>query len=505
MPIMHKRQPPPKVTFNNAELGSPHRYVKTEEQAVLTPSDPDPFLNVGLDNVKSRSRRGSLAPITPDDIGPDGRSKSISPGASKSATPSPLEAKDTPPYSDPFSNSRTSASTLRNSGPRARGSLPDKVLVNIFQYLEFHELSRLRAVSIHWSGILTRSPDIFRYLDLTPYNRKLTDEVLVKHVCPFVGERPRAINLSNCFHITDEGFSTLASLCGAKVKVWKMKSVWDVTAPAILDMANKAKGLQEIDLSNCRKVSDTLLARIVGWVMPATPPPRHANGRRPTVNTRNFPQSAGQPAAGTVVGCPFLKRLTLSYCKHVTDRTMIHIASHASTRIEHMDLTRCTTITDTGFQYWGNAQFSRLKTLCLADCTYLTDNAMIYLTNAAKGLEELDLSFCCALSDTATEVLALGCPNLTHLNLSFCGSAVSDPSLRSIGLHLVALQQLSVRGCVRVTGTGVEAVVERCRQLKVFDVSQCKNLTPWFDGGGNYKYENRVRFETVAKNAKYKR
>ena len=91
-------------------------------------------------------------------------------------------------------------------------------------------------------------------------------------------------------------------------------------------------------------------------------------------------------------------------------------------------------------------------------------------------------SFCCALSDTATEVLSLGCPHLTHLNLSFCGSAVSDPSLRSIGLHLHHLRELSVRGCVRVTGVGAEAVLEGCRRLEVLDVSQCKNLGSWLEG-----------------------
>src|SRR5699024_7194843 len=95
--------------------------------------------------------------------------------------------------------------------------------------------------------------------------------------------------------------------------------------------------------------------------------------------------------AGTVYGCPRLSRLTLSYCKHVTDRSMHHIASHAASRIEEMDLTRCTTITDHGFQFWGNAQFSRLRKLCLADCTYLTYNAIVYLANAAKQLQELDL------------------------------------------------------------------------------------------------------------------
>ena len=93
-------------------------------------------------------------------------------------------------------------------------------------------------------------------------------------------------------------------------------------------------------------------------------------------------------------------------------------------------------------------------------------------------------SFCCALSDVATEVLALGCPSLTHLNLAFCGSAVSDSSMRSLGLHLLELRELSVRGCVRVTGVGVEAVVEGCHYLEVFDVSQCKNLGGWLEKGG---------------------
>jgi F-box/leucine-rich repeat protein 7 len=220
------------------------------------------------------------------------------------------------------------------------------------------------------------------------YNRKVTDEVLTTIICPFVGERPQYVDLSNCFHVTDEGFTALANTCGDNVKAWKMKSVWDVTASAILDMAGKATGLQEVDLSNCRKVSDTLLARIVGWVVPA------ATFAQQSLNAqaaKTVIKPTIQTPAVVVFGCPQLKKLTLSYCKHVTDRSMHHIASHAAPRIEEVDLTRCTTITDQGFQYWGNAQFTRLRRLCLADCTYLTDNAIVYLTNAAKQLRELDL------------------------------------------------------------------------------------------------------------------
>jgi F-box/leucine-rich repeat protein 7 len=391
----HKQQAAPRVTFNDAEVSSPHRPSKKEDKPVSRPSDPDPFVSFGLDKVRSRSRRGSLAPISPEELSADGSKKSASPRSSphssRTGTPSPSDQKGGQLFSDPFAPSKKPKPRHRASKGSNRGALPDKVLVTIFKHMELHDLIRLRAISLHWQQLLSKSPELFHFLDLSVYNRKINDQVLSKSICPFVGARPRVIDISNCFHITDEGFASLASTCGTNVRAWRMKSVWDVTAPAILEMASVAKGLQEVDLSNCRKVSDTLLARIIGWVVPHSPAHHHTKDR-PTLNTRvSSGQNTSQPPPGTVFGCPELKSITLSYCKHVTDRSMHHIASHAASRIEYVDLTRCTTITDTGFQYWGNAQFSRLRKLCLADCTYLTDNAIIYLTNAAKGLQELDL------------------------------------------------------------------------------------------------------------------
>lgn len=76
---------------------------------------------------------------------------------------------------------------------------------------------------------------------------------------------------------------------------------------------------------------------------------------------------------------------------------------------------------------------------------------------------------------------------------------MSDSSLRSIGLHLLELRELSVRGCVRVTGIGVEAIVEGCHKLEAFDVSQCKNLLKWLESGGVERYSQRIKFETVAR------
>ncbi|KAL5343300.1 hypothetical protein BJX70DRAFT_163546 [Aspergillus crustosus] len=481
-----RRQSMPLLTLTETELDGTQKPNGLDDHTPLRPSDPDPFLNVGLDNVRLRSRRGSVAPLSPEEVTRD-QQRPTPPSEPRSSSSSFRALIDT-------SSTPVAQKARREASNDNRGLLPDNVLVQVFQYLELHELLSLRVVSLYWSEILNTSPNLLYHLDLSTYNRCVTDDALAKIICPFVRTRPRYIDISNCFHITDEGFNTLVKACGSNVITWKMKSVWDVTASSILEMALKATGLQEVDLSNCRKVSDTLLARIIGWTIPGPyKPPEDSgkNGKPPIKPTIQTPTSA-------IFGCPELKKLTLSYCKHVTDRSMHHIASHAASRIEEMDLTRCTTITDHGFQFWGNAQFTNLRRLCLADCTYLTDNAIIHLTNAAKQLQELDLSFCCALSDTATEVLALQCSQLTYLNMSFCGSAISDPSLRSIGLHLLLLKRLSVRGCVRVTGTGVEEVADGCTQLEAFDVSQCKNLAPWVESGGPTKYMDKIFFDTVA-------
>ena len=394
-PKISRKQAVPKVTFSHPKPPSPHKPSRIEDQPIIEPYDPDPFLNVDLENIKSRSRRGSLAPSPPDGVqttGPDSQHRKSSPPGTRSVTSSPSKPKhaSTPP--EQYVTPKRPKTIQRRPSQFSKGILPESILIMIFQHLDVYQLMRIRTVSLHWSR-LAKSPDLLYTLNLTEYNRKVTDEALIRYICPFVGQRPRMIDISNCFHISDGGFTALASSCGSNVTSWKMKSVWDITAHAVLEMANKARGLEEVDLSNCRKVSDTLLARVVGWVVQGPSPGsgrQQFNARNPGIRSADG-SVVSHPPPGTVFGCPKLKKLTLSYCKHVTDRSMAHLACHAASRLEEINLTRCTTITDQGFQHWGEVQFSRLTKLCLADCTYLTDNAIVYLTNAAKTLRDLNL------------------------------------------------------------------------------------------------------------------
>lgn len=478
----------PQVIFTTPS--KPASPIKDEtEQLIL--KDPDPYLSIDMENLRSR-RRASLAPPTPPNDSPStpiasgGRPRMID-----TTTPIKLAlpVMSSPDSEGPMKRARltTKPSYLGNKREE-RICLPDDILIAIFQHVNAVDLFRLRRLSPHWLKVLSASPKLCHRVDLSPYNRRITDDILINRLAPFLGHRPISVDVSNCFHITDEGFSSFWKLCGKSVRIWRMKSVWEVSANQILEMSDHAKNLEEVDWSNCRKVGDNLLARVVGWVVPDHPPPQKqvviANSAARLRGQRQQTQTVTLPPPGTVIGCPKLKRLNLSYCKHITDRSMAHMAAHASNRLESLSLTRCTSITDAGFQSWAPFRFINLSQLCLADCTYLSDNAIVALVNAAKALTHLDLSFCCALSDTATEVVALGLPHLRELKMAFCGSAVSDNSLTCISLHLNDLERLSVRGCVRVTSAGVESILEGCSRLAWTDISQCRNLENWVKGGG---------------------
>lgn len=384
-----KSLPTPKVTFTRPSFSK-----TPSPQKPIQPADPDPFSNFDLDNIRSRSRRSSLAPPPPDGAnisGAESQDRKISSIGLRASNAVPSLGKQDSFPSDVESKPKRPKSFHRLPDKSTISQLPESVLISIFSHLDLLQLMRLRLVSSRWSKIVREAPSLFTHLNLSAYNRLVTDTALIKSICPFVGSRPRSIDISNCFHITDEGFITLASICGTNVTTWKMKSVWDITAQAVLEMANRAKHLEEVDLSNCRKVSDNLLARVVGWVVQGSPPTPAQHSRERAARAVGAPAPPPQAAPGTVYGCPKLRKLTLSYCKHVTDRSMAHMAYHAAGRLESIDLTRCTSITDQGFQHWGQFRFERLTKLCLADCTYLTDNAIIYLANAAKGLKDLDL------------------------------------------------------------------------------------------------------------------
>lgn len=360
---------------------------------------------------------------------------------------------------------RRRSSVLANPSP-----LPDRILLRVFELLDLPELMKLRQVLRRWRQLLHAAPNLCTHLDLGQWNTKIDDKAIIS-ITDFVGGRAVCIDISNCFHMTDEGFLYLINEVGmlGRLTSLRMRLNWDLLAMAIMDLTAPLVGryLEELDLSNCRKVRDNVVERLIGWDDPEL-------ARQGTIEDLDY--------AIDQIGCKNLKVLHLGYCKHLTDNVMLHIANHALKRLEMLDLTRCTTITDHGFQYWLYVLFPNLKKLLLKDCTFLTDKLIIALALSCQNLEILDLNFCCALTDVLIEVLAMGCQQLRELDMLFCGLAVLDLLLVTLLMLLDKLERLIVKGCIRITRAGVDALILGRAPLTFIDIRQCKHVNVYPEG-----------------------
>ncbi|AOA61970.1 hypothetical protein PP7435_CHR2-0237 [Komagataella phaffii CBS 7435] len=362
------------------------------------------------------------------------------------------------------------------------GPFPESILLFIMDLMPLDELMKCASVCVKWKQLSYLSDKLCRVLDLTPWNTLMDDEILAK-ITKFVGSRPTHIDISNCYHITDEGFSNLINEVGIRgsITTLNMKNCWNISAMAIMDLTVPSVGhnLTSIDLSNCRKVRDVVVERLVG----------HNGRKNPQASLSTYADNSPS------FGCPKLEHLNLGYCKYLTDKSMLHLSENASDILKSLDLTRCTSITDNGFSFWSETLFSKLTTLVLKDCTFLTDNSIISLASSCPNLEQLDLTFCCVITDASLYVIQQNFPLLTDLNLSFCGSAVSDNSLIALS-KLEHLSNLKIKGCIRVTRQGIDMLLSNSLSINDLDISQCpysntymgKKLEPFKKSAGRYVY-----------------
>ncbi|EPB81854.1 hypothetical protein HMPREF1544_11403 [Mucor circinelloides 1006PhL] len=319
------------------------------------------------------------------------------------------------------------------------------VLSRIINYLDFSSIIQFSAVSKKCREFVQKGDTVMQHIDLSHLNKRITDNAL-DQIMSLIGDgaRIKELNLSQCFYITDDGFQRLMDQL-PNVESLDLNSCWLLTDKSLALLAVNCPRLTRLDLSNCRKISDIGIFKMLD-----------------EKQTRGF------------LG---LKELSLSYCKKLSDMTMSHLAEFCSNTLESLNIQRCTRISDQGFVKWADTQFPSLKYLNLTDCSFLTDQAISHLVSAAPRLESLSLSFCCALSDNAIEGL-ISLPHLQELDASFCGAAVSDVSIRALmkSSSSESMNSLNLRGCVRITDTGVKSILE-LGHLNTLNISQCPGIS----------------------------
>eukprot|EP01028_Stygiella_incarcerata_P005752 TRINITY_DN238_c0_g2_i3.p1 TRINITY_DN238_c0_g2~~TRINITY_DN238_c0_g2_i3.p1 ORF type:complete len:633 (+),score=147.85 TRINITY_DN238_c0_g2_i3:147-1901(+) len=115
-----------------------------------------------------------------------------------------------------------------------------------------------------------------------------------------------------------------------------------------------------------------------------------------------------------------------------------------------------------------------LHELVLDGRTYLSDISLGKIGEYGGNLRILNLRGCHQLSNSTLKAIIHGCLSLVVLDVSEC-PLISDDSIEEIPLCLSNLQCLSLSGCDRVTGHGLQKG-SRLEKLKLLDVSYCQNL-----------------------------
>ncbi|KAJ3037014.1 hypothetical protein HDV00_002147 [Rhizophlyctis rosea] len=297
-----------------------------------------------------------------------------------------------------------------------------------------------------------------RHLNLAAATGLVTDET-----CRAIGARLHeleTLDLSECQRVTDVGMVEVARGCRRLVDV-NLKGcteLSDETVKAFVGVGEGGKGmakggdskLRSLNLGLCHKITDvsvTLLADL-----------------------------CSRPGKG-------MHTLKLSGCLNITDKGLDYLYSCIQ-RNGHT-LTPPSTST-TVITAHPHPPLDPLRLVCLSGCYHITTPALSRLASTLPYLESINFYSCPSITDAAVSVIAQNCSRLQSLVMSKC--AISDVGFLAVSkgcprLHTLYASFLVGRG---PTDTGVRAVIENCRELKLLDVSRCEGVTDraFSDGEG---------------------
>lgn len=315
-------------------------------------------------------------------------------------------------------------------------SLESRLRAKIYNKLDTKtKLRLLRLDHTTHRLLLLGGHGIFGTVDLSPWKKELTNELLGYITNLLANADIHKLVLHGCWQVNDAGLVIVAQNIPA-IEHLDLNSAWDITDTGIASVAANCKRILSLDLSNCRKISSAGMLMVL-------------------------------EAAST------LQNVQLSYCKSLNDDMMLH-KTWAS--LLKANFQRCTGIFDKGFAHWVTIQttlsqpFAMLD-LCLSDCTYLTDESIVAIASTCPSLQNLNLSFCCSLSEQSMAILAKQCRSLECLDASYCGNAITDYSLDLLS-SLPRLKILSIRGCVQATVSGLESFPSDTN----INFSQCRGI-----------------------------
>uniref|UniRef100_J3NE16 F-box/LRR-repeat protein 15-like leucin rich repeat domain-containing protein n=2 Tax=Oryza brachyantha TaxID=4533 RepID=J3NE16_ORYBR len=202
--------------------------------------------------------------------------------------------------------------------------------------------------------------------------------------------------------------------------------------------------------------------------------------------------------AKVVVGCPRLEKLSLKWCREISD-IGIDLLSKKCHQLRSLDIS---------YLKVGNeslrsiSSLEKLEELAMVCCSCIDDDGLGLLSKGSSSLKRVDVSRCDHVTSQGLASLLEGHNFLQKLNaadslhemeqcflsnlaklkdtltvLRLDGLEVSASVLQAIGESCNNLTEIGLSKCNGVTDEGISSLVAPCSRLRVIDLTCCHLLT----------------------------
>lgn len=318
-------------------------------------------------------------------------------------------------------------------------SLPHELLTQIFQYLDLLSICRLSATcKLFWKVCYDHI--FYRCLDLQPYWEKIDDialEALQKRCVAL-----EKLNLSWCGaagYLSAEAFVSFMELRGELLQCLCLSSCPFVDNECLKVIADYCPNLTELELKGCCN---------------------------PLLNRLGFLQISH-----------LSKLVWLDLCRTEIEMFSLISIIRSCNELKHLSLGSCPVVNnydDIALEismYLGD-----LKSLDLYRARTLSSVGVNLFARSCPLLVSLDLGWCTSIESGCIQELARGCPHLKRLLLTAV-RVVCDSDLHAIATYCHDLEHLDILGSAEATAGGVVEVLDKCKELKILDVSFCFGIS----------------------------
>ncbi|XP_026504977.1 F-box/LRR-repeat protein 17 [Terrapene carolina triunguis] len=369
--------------------------------------------------------------------------------------PQEEEEGNEPDRQEPLENPSECCRESLQPPPPDINQLPLSILLKIFSNLSLNERCLSASLVCKYWRDLCLDFQFWKQLDLSN-RQQVTDELLEKIASR--SQNISEINISDCRNVSDTGVCVLAFKCPGLLRytAYRCKQLSDTS---IIAVASQCPLLQKVHVGNQDRLTDEGLKQL--------------GSKCKELKDIHFGQCYKISDEGMIIiakGCLKLQRIYMQENKLVTDHSVKAFAEHCP-ELQYVGFMGCS-VTSKGVIHLTNLR--NLSSLDLRHITELDNETVMEIVKRCKNLSSLNLCLNWIINDRCVEVIAKEGQNLKELYLVSC--KITDYALIAIGRYSMTIETVDVGWCKEITDQGATQIAQSSKSLRYLGLMRCDKV-----------------------------